>query len=296
MSTHTHAQRQLKKWFLYPIQALLVYAFYGFFKILPLDVASRLGGVFLETLGSRLKANKKVKHNISIAFPDYTEAQKDAIIKAMWNNLGRVMAEYPHLNEMDETRVEIVGKEHLEAMRDSDRAPIFVSGHFYNWEVLPVTGHKNGIDMQLVYRHANNPYVDKLLRRARSPMGKHLARKGVEGARSVHSALKNNQAVGMLIDQKHNRGRAIPFFNRPAMTATAVAELAIRYHAPIVPVFIERLDGAYFRMTVAPMMEAPQGKTDDEAVTEILTTLNGMMEAWIRLHPEGWLWLHRRWD
>ncbi len=293
MSTATAAQRRFKRLFAYPAQAVLVYALFYFFKLLPLDTASRFGGWVGRTLGARLGTNKKVKRNLTNAMPELTAAQRDAIISGMWDNLGRIMAEYPHLDEMEGARTEVIGREHLEAA--TGKPHIIVSGHFANWEVLPVTAAKQGLLLQLVYRHANNPYVEKLLRKARAPSGGKLARKGFEGARSVHGALKNNQAVAMLIDQKHNKGLPIPFFGRPAMTATAVAELALRYNAPIILCFIERLNGANFRMIINPPLPMPAGMSETDAVRDILTRLNAQLEEWIRAHPAQWLWLHRRW-
>lgn len=293
MSTATQAQRRFKRLFAYPAQAVAVYILFYFFKLLPLDIASAVGGWLGRAIGLRLGASKKVRRNIAAAMPELDSAAQDNIISGMWGNLGRVIAEYPHLDKMEGARTQVVGREYLEAA--VGKPLILVSGHFANWEVLPVTAAKQGLALQLVYRHANNPYVDRLLRRARTPHGGKLARKGVEGARSVHGALKNNQAVGMLIDQKHNKGLPIPFFGRPAMTATAVAELALQYNAPIVLCVIERTNGANFKMTVQPPLPMPATLVGDAAVIDILTRLNAQIEAHIRQHPAQWLWLHRRW-
>ena len=291
MSTATHAQRQFKRYIGYPLEAALVYALFGFFKLMPLDTASAVGGWLGRSIGSRLGSNKKVRRNITNAMPELTAQQVDAIVLGMWDNLGRIMAEYPHLGKFDASRVEVVGKEHVDAARAKGGPLLLASGHFANWEVLPVTIHRQELNAQLVYRHANNPYVDRLMQSARSPGGDRFARKGVEGARSVHGAMRKGEAVAMLVDQKHNRGLAIPFFNRPAMTAPAVAELALKYHAPLLLGRIERLNGARFRVTMLPPMQ-----TEGRSVEEILTHINATFEGWIRQTPAQWLWLHKRWN
>lgn len=291
MSSASLNQRRFKRFIGYPVEAALVYALYGFFRLLPLDMASNLGGWIGRSLGPRLGASKKVRRNLALAMPELSAAQRDAITTGMWDNLGRVMAEYPHLGELDASRVEVIGKEHLDAVLAQKRPLLMVSGHLANWEVIPVTATNHGLDPQLIYRHANNPYVEKLLSRARSVGSTRLARKGVEGARSVHGALRNSEVVGMLVDQKHNRGLAIPFFGQPAMTAPAVAELALKYSAPIIMGRLERLDGARFRVTIDPPLDVSSGN-----VTEILTRINARLEEWIRLRPEQWLWLHKRWS
>lgn len=291
MSTASQTQRQFKRFIGYPLEAVFVYAFYGFFRLLPVDAASAVGGWIGRTIGPRLGANRKVRRNLTMAMPELSEAEIDAIIRGMWDNLGRVLAEYPHLGKFDSSRVEIVGAQHVEAAKAKGGPFILAAGHLANWEVMPVTTLKQGINAQLVYRHANNPYVEKLMQHARAPAGTRFARKGVAGARSVHGAMRQGEVVAMLVDQKHNRGLPIPFFGRPAMTATAIAELAIKYNAPLFMGRCERLDGAYFRVTVTPALDVSSND-----VAEILTRINAQLEAWIRERPAQWLWLHKRWS
>lgn len=291
MSTATPAQRQFKRFIGYPLEAALVYALYGFFKLLPVDTASAVGGFIGRSIGPRLGANKKARRNLALALPDLSPEQQQEAITGMWDNLGRVMAEYAHLGAFDASRVEVVGSEHVLGMQQQQRPFIMAAGHFANWEVLPVTILRHGIDAQLIYRHANNPYVEKLMQHARSPGGTRFARKGVAGARSVHGALRNHEPIAMLVDQKHNRGLPIPFFGRPAMTATAVAELALKYDAPILMGWCERLDGARFRITMLPPLDVSSGN-----VEEVLTRMNAQLESWIRQRPAQWLWLHKRWS
>ena len=295
MTLSPSTQKLIKKRIIYPLQALGIYALFYFYKLLSLDQASDLGGWFGRVLGPRFGANKKTRRNISLAMPELSRAEQDVIIKGMWENLGRVIAEYSHLDALDHNRVEVIGAEHLQTLKDAGRPAILVSGHLANWEALPIASAKRGLELHLIYRHANNPYVDRLLSHARTPMGQHLARKGFEGARSVHSALSNGQMIGMLVDQKYRRGREIPFFNRPAMTAPAFAELALQYNAPILMVHGERLQGAHFRITIQPPLELPQGLEHQATVDAILTTVNAELERWIRRKPGEWLWLHRRW-
>jgi len=153
---------------------------------------------------------------------------------------------------------------------------------------------RRGMVLQLIYRHANNPYVDRLLAHARTPGGDKYTRKGAVGARSIHGALRAGLPVGMLIDQKHNRGLPIPFFGRAAMTGTAIAELALKYDAPIFVAQLERLEGARFRVTIDPALVMPPAGPN--AVADILTRLNARLEQFIRARPGQWLWLHRRWS
>lgn len=295
MTPRTPFQRLIKTWISYPLQAALIYALFYFFKALPLDTASALGARLGSLIGPLIGANGKIRRNIALALPELDSEQQNSLIAAMWQNLGRIAGEYAHLDKFDDSRVEIIGGEHLETVKAAHQPAMFIAAHLANWEIVPVVAAKRGLEASLIYRHANNPYVDQLLRRAREPMGKRLARKGVQGARSVHGALRTGQIVGMLVDQKYTRGRSIPFFGRPALTAPAFAELALQYQAPILMIHTERLNGAHFRITVHPPLSIPQGLSHQDTVDAILTHVNAEMERWIRMNPSQWLWLHRRW-
>jgi KDO2-lipid IV(A) lauroyltransferase len=99
----------------------------------------------------------------------------------------------------------------------------------------------------------------------------------------------------MLVDQKMNDGIAVPFFDRPAMTASAVAELALKFRCPVVPLRCERLGGAHFRVTALPPLLLPDTGDRIADSYSLMLNINQLIESWIREHPEQWLWLHRRW-
>ncbi len=99
----------------------------------------------------------------------------------------------------------------------------------------------------------------------------------------------------MLVDQKMNDGIAVPFFGRDAMTAPAAAQLATRFDSAIMPVRVERLRGAHFRIFMLPPIEIERsGNRHDDALAT-MSKINREIESWIRRQPEMWLWLHRRW-
>ncbi|KAA0678780.1 lipid A biosynthesis lauroyl acyltransferase [Roseomonas genomospecies 6] len=283
----------------YPLEAVLVHGLCGLFRALPLDRASALGGWIGRTVGPRLPGTRTARRNLERAFPEKSRAEIDAIVLGMWDNLGRVVAEYPHLDEISDYgpggRVDIVGGEHIEALRDDGKAGILVSGHFANWEVQSVCSRKMGAELAVVYRAPNNPYVAKLLTELRGAASGTQIPKGSEGARTLIRVLTKGGHVGMLIDQKLNDGMPIPFFGRDAMTAPAAAQLALRLGIPLVPARAERLDGARFRITVLPPVEPPNTGDRNADVRILMERLNALLEQWIRERPAQWLWLHRRW-
>jgi KDO2-lipid IV(A) lauroyltransferase len=234
------------------------------------------------------------RRNLGHAFPNATEAEKQKIITDMWDNLGRVIAEYPHLRRLWD-RVEVVGEEHIRQAATAGTATIFFGAHIGNWEINALSARHYGIPIELVYRKPNNPYVDRLLRHARAADAVSYIPKGIDGARGVLSALKKNRTVGMLLDQKMNEGVPVPFFGRDAMTAPAIAQFALKMGCPLYSSFVERLPGARFRMTIYPPMKVSATGDKDADIRRVLVDINTRIEGWVRAQPGQWLWIHRRW-
>lgn len=288
--------RWVQIYLVFPLQALIAVSLYGLFALLPLDAASALGGWLLRSLGPLLPVHRKVGlANLRRALPGLTDADYQALLRQVWDNLGRVIGEYPHLARIVRERVEVDGLEHLAGLRDDGRPGICVSAHTGNWEMGSVVTNHIGLPLASVYRAPNNPWVDRLVRHARKPFGGQLLRKGSAGAKGLIATLQAGGHLGLLVDQKMNDGIPVPFFGRPAMTAPAVAQLALRYHCPVVPAFIERVAGAQFRMVVGPPLPLPNTGDRTADVAAAMVIINQTVEDWIRAHPGQWLWLHRRW-
>jgi Kdo2-lipid IVA lauroyltransferase/acyltransferase len=267
------------------------------FAILPVDWASRLGGFIGRTLGPHLGLSRQARANIDRAMPANDEAENRRILRGMWDNLGRAVAEYPHLDWIcaaESGRVEIVNEGAVTELLTDGQPGIVFGGHFGNWEVGPSTIHRlMGASLVSVYRGANNPLVDRLLRHWQR--SRRAVAKGAEGGRDLLRHLNHGGHVAMLVDQKLNDGIAVPFFGRDAMTAPAIARLGLRFGCPVVPIRTERLHDAHFRFTVLSRLEIADTGNATADVLTVMTRVNAMIESWIRARPEQWLWLHRRW-
>lgn len=284
----------------YLLEFIAVWCLVKLFGLLPLDTASALGGAIARTLGPRLGVSRRAARNIERALPEKTPAEVKAIVYGMWDNLGRTAAEIPHFARLDmydgSGRFEFVDGDIIDNLRDDDIGAVFFTGHVGNWELTALSVLQRGLPLTTVYRQANNPYVEKFLSELRRPVsGTMLVPKGSKGARSLISALKNNDHLGLLVDQKMNDGIAVPFFGRDAMTAPALAQLAMRFNVPIVPGRNVRLGGARFRVIYEHAIEPANTGNRDEDVRETMRRVNAHIEGWIREHPEQWLWLHNRW-
>lgn len=273
-------------------ETLAVYIIYGFFRLLPLDAASSAGGALMRCIGPHLGISRVALRNLDLAFPEKTPAEKQEILMGMWDNLGRVAGEYPHLRRIA-PRAEFAGGDIAAGLKG--KPAFFVSAHLANWEVCPVKGRAEGLPVHVVYRKPNNPWVDGLLQRARGAGAVGQIGKGASSAREILSVLKRGGGIGILLDQKMNEGIPVPFFGHDAMTAPALAHFALRRGYPVHPMRVERLGGAHFRVSLYPAIEI--ASTGDEAadIRRIMGQVNGIIEAWVRENPAQWLWIHRRW-
>lgn len=265
---------------------------------LPLGVASAIGGHTARAIGPHLARSKIARRNLATVFPDKSRAEIDAIVRAMWDHLGRIATETAHLRRIDcyapGGPVEVVGAEHLDALRASGRGAILFSGHIGQWDLPPLAVRQRGLDATIVYREINNPLLNRVMGYWREPIGPFL-NKGRRAAKAMIEGLRSGRYFSMLVDQKMNDGIAVPFFGRPAMTAPAIAQFAVRDNVPLLPACCERLDGTRFRVTFFPLLEAVRTGDRHHDVAATLTRINELIEGWVRARPEQWLWMHRRW-
>ena len=282
------------KKFRYFIEAVVVYALFFIFKLMPVDMASNCGGWIGRTLGPRLAASRKAKANLRQALPG---AGEDKVITQMWDNLGRVIAEYPHLETIARDRVTMENAATLQKIKADGGSFILISGHFANWEVQGATALVQfGIQIDLMYRALNNPWTEELLYKSRTMGGKLRAfRKSREGASQMLKAMREGGTLGILIDQKYNEGIAVPFFGRPAMTNPIFVQLGQKYKCPVVPSRIERTGGANFKITIHEPMTLTDANGANLPAEQVIAQAHGLMENWITEKPGDWLWLHRRW-
>ena len=189
----------------------------------------------------------------------------------------------------------VKGMEHVQKLNGDNVGAILISGHMGNWELLSSVSAECGLPLLNLYRSANNPYVEKLLINMRTEMGGSQHPKSIGGVRALIKGLENRDHVGMLIDQKYNEGVLVPFLGQDAMTTDAPAALAMRFKVPIVPARVERVSGAYFRVTVLPPMLVPDTGDIEADKRRFTEDINKLFSDWIFDRPEQWLWLHRRW-
>lgn len=290
----------LSKKIQYLIEAALLKAMLAFCRALGLDRSSALGGWLGRNIGPKLGITRRARRNIARAMPELSEAEIERIVIGMWDNLGRTAFEYAHLDKFsrpeERHRIEVVGIEPLLAHAATGKGGMLVSGHFANWELMPLVMRLEGLDGGGVYRAANNPYVnDWMVTMRRELIVPDQIAKGPKGARLLIQAIRDKRFVAMLIDQRLSEGVESSLFGLPAMTTPTPAVIALRYGAALVPASIVRTEGAHFRVTVHDAVELRKDAEPTGEILRVTQILNDFLEARIRERPESWFWLHNRW-
>jgi KDO2-lipid IV(A) lauroyltransferase len=281
----------------YGAEAALFLAFMGFFRLIGVDAASAIGGFIGREIFARTQVTQRARDNLALAFPGKSAAEHDAIIRTMWDNLGRTVAEYAHLDKFDlngpDPRIQVNNVEEIEKVRG--QGVLIVSGHFANWEIMPIAASRYGMDGAIVYRPPNNPYVDRYISRARARKGYAEQISKHQGTRRIFTLLRGGKAILLLADQKTNEGIPVPFFGRDAMTTPAPAALALKLKVPMIFASNKRLGGARFAVTVYPPLTFVPSGDDDADMRAMTAAINHRLEEMVRADPAQWLWIHRRW-
>lgn len=272
-------------------------AFIGFMRLLGVERASALGGWLLRTLGPRTGTQKTVLRNLRIAFPEMPREDREALARAQWEQTGRAFAETALMDRLvAENRIEVVGRERLEAIRDSGRPVVFVAGHFANIETMAATIVGAGVPCQITYRAANNPYVDAQIRAARARYGVRLfAPKGGEGARELLEGMARGESVALMNDQKFSEGPEVRFFGQPVNAAPGPSRLALRFGTVLQPLSVTRLPGVRFRMTLHEPIEVERTGDRQADIARAVQAITAFIEEQVRENPVDWFWVHKRW-
>jgi len=272
----------------------------GFFRLLGRERASAFGGWLFRSIGPLVSRHKKADARMARVMPELSAEERRAALTQMWDNLGRVAGEYPHLGSFTihgpTPDIEIHGRDVIDDLKARGQNGIFVSGHFANWELMPLVLTQYGFEGAEVYRAPNNPKVDQWITDMRTThiMARQVP-KGAAGARELVKCVRSGISLAILADQKMNDGIESPFFGIPAMSPAAPAMLSLRYKVPIIPAMFERVSGTKFAIHIdKPIDFDPTGDlhTDIAALT---TKVNKVLEDGIRARPGQWLWLHNRW-
>ena len=280
----------------YFVEFLIIIFLLVIFKILGFKLASSLGGLIGRSVGPLFRSKKIILSNINKALPKIGEKNTELIVKKMWENYGRILSEYMFIKNFRNSKYKkfltIEGQEILNELKDSKEPVVFISGHFNNFELMAMQIEKSGINLAAIYRPLNNIFLNKIMEKIRT---KYICRKqikkGGSGTRELLESFKNNYSIAIMIDQRVSESIKVDFFNQKASTTTIPAQLFKKFGSKIVPIYIERINGVYFKMTVS----RPITFEKESTVEEITLKLNKWLEKMILINPDQWIWSHDRW-
>ena len=284
------------KYIKYFLQFLFVIIFFSLFKILGFKISSNIGGKLFELIGPLFRSKKLIHSNIKKAFPEINLENLDRITKQMWNNYGRIFAEYMFIKDFRTgklaSKIEIEGQEILDKLKILNKPVIFISGHFGNFELMAMHIEKSGINLSAIYRPLNNIFLNKIIERIRKNyICKNQIKKGIGGMKKLIKLKKDNHSTALMIDQRVSEGIMSNFFNQGALTTTIPAQLIKKFDIPIIPIFIQRVNNINFKITI----KDPLNFSKEDSIKFITDKLNKILEEMIINKPEHWIWSHNRW-
>jgi KDO2-lipid IV(A) lauroyltransferase len=270
----------------------------------PIKTANLFGRI-ARSIGPMMREQKIGRANLTAAFPEKSPAEIEAILEGVWDNLGRIGAEFAHLDHIwdydparpEGSRIEVDKRSYdlfMQLRHDGKPALIFAS-HLGNWELPALAGVAHGLDAAILYRRPNIASADRIIQDMRAVKMGTLIPAGRDAPLKLAEALKNGQHVGMLVDQYMTNGVEVTFFGRKTRANPLLARLLRQIECPVHGVRIIRLPGYRFRgelsEEVKPVRDAA-GQIDIQGTMQAVTSV---IEGWIREYPDQWLWLHRRW-
>lgn len=272
----------------------------GLVRRLPQSFATRLGhGIGWVAYWIDARHRRITLDNLAATFPERSIQERTRIAREVFAHFGRKLVELLWFTGLPRERqlalVEFVGAEHIEAAQRAGKGALIVTGHFGFWELHALAHGLRLGPMAVVARALDNPLLDRLLIDLRSSTGNIVIdRKG--GLRRIMRALNANQAVAVLIDQHILTADAVKvdFLGRPAATTSAVAVLAMRTGAAVIPAFSLPLNDGRYRLIYEPPLAVP-AESDRDGVRDLTQRCTKVLEKYVRAHPERWLWMHRRW-
>ena len=284
------------KYFKYFFQFLFVILCFLIFKILGPNLSSRVSGKIFETIGPFFRPKKIILSNIKKAFPENDSKHSDTLTKIMWNNYGRVFAEYMFMKDFRfgklQQNIKIEGQNILEEIKNTNNQVVFISGHFSNFELMAMYLEKSGIKLSAIYRPLNNIFLNRIMEKIRKKyICKNQIKKGIGGLKKIITLKKKNFSTALMIDQRVSEGILSSFFNEKALTTTIPAQLIKRFNIAIVPVYIERVKGINFKIII----NKPIKFSKEISTEEITEELNKIIENMIIRKPGLWIWSHNRW-
>ena len=284
------------KYIKYFLQFILIIFSFLIFKVLGPKISSYISGKIFEIIGPYFRSEKIIHSNIKKALPEISLEDLNKLTNSMWNNYGRVFAEYVFIKNFRDgklsSKIKIEGEEIIDEIKKSNQQVIFISGHLSNFELMAMYLDKSGISLSAIYRPLNNIFLNRIMEVIRKKyICKNQVKKGIGGLKELISLKKKNFSTALMIDQRVSEGIFSNLFNQKALTTTIPAQLVKKFNIPVVPIYIERIKDLEFKIIV----HDPIQFSKDISTQFITDKLNLILQNMILKKPDQWIWSHNRW-
>jgi KDO2-lipid IV(A) lauroyltransferase len=253
-----------------------------------------------QVLGPFSKSHKIAISNYKKVFPRMSEEEIRTNVLNSWNNLGKTFVEISILNKIlneKNKKIKLEGLEHLNTIKNKREQVIFFSIHQSNWELLVPTINKLGINVGAIYRHINNPYIDKLILKKRTNSLNNsktfYSPKGKESAKDILKAINEGLSMIILVDQKDSSGNDVQLFNHNVKTQLGFLKIARKYNLKLIPIQTIRNKINNFSIIFHAPLEPFHNYLEE---TKAMSEIHKIIEKWILANPNQWLWQHQRFN
>ena len=276
-------------------------------RALPRGPMANFTAGFMRRIGPLLREHRIGRANLTAAFPEKSAVEIETILRGVWDNLGRVAAEFAHIDRFktrDDAKPGAFDIDYdqetfdrFHALRTDGKPALIFAAHLGNWELPALVAHAYGLDTSVVFRRPNLAAVaDAIVALRAGIMGTLVSTTGIDTPIRLANTLAQGGHVAMLVDQYYVRGVDVTFFGRRTKANPLLARLARQIDCPIYGTRMVRLpDRNRFRVEMTdeiPAVRDADGRVDVAGTMQAVTSV---VEGWVREHPEQWLWLHRRW-
>ena len=284
----------------YVIQALVIYFFIIVIKILGKNLSILLISFIFKKFGTFFRSKEIIDNNLNIISKDFSKKEKNIIRSNMWINYASTFVEYFFLKKfrLNDDHIKIRGNEYLKKIIEKKEKAVFISGHFSNFELMSMELTKKGIELATIYRPLNNYLINPIMENIRRGyVCKNQIKKGLAGVKETIKYLNDGKSVALMVDQRVSEGERIPFFEKPALTSTLPAQLALKFKCNIIPIYIFRKNKNY-EMEIYPPIEIQKNNLSEDYEKNklmISSKINSIIEEMVKRDPSQWILTHNRW-
>tara|TARA_B100000886_G_scaffold288956_1_gene213978 strand:+ start:1136 stop:2002 length:867 start_codon:yes stop_codon:yes gene_type:complete len=281
----------------YLLQFIIIILFFLIFKILGLKISKIISSFIFKKIGPLFRSRIISDTNLSKVFTKLDTNQRKIVINNMWENYGKIFAEYMFLDKFRtspnfQNKIIIKNQEELTKVKTQSKPVIFISGHFNNFELMAMHIEKSGINLAAIYRPLNNKFLNPLMESIRKKyICKKQIKKGISGTKQLLEEYKKGSSIALMIDQRVSEGVKCDFFGYNALTTTIPAQFIKKFNLSVIPVYIERLHDEKFKLEISKSIQFSK----ENSLEEITLKLNKILEQMIIKNPDQWIWTHNRW-